>query len=146
MLIIGQSEIMAIKAPFKVSRRKKLHALNLCSKGNRQADPAYELGLSTSTIKRAKRKQRLFGDIEGGLKKQGQKPLLNSNVMDVSLFLPFLISVLSFIGTQGSYNNFRLIFARYSETLWLYGTKKSLLQDSKRKEYQSSTGNTIFNY
>jgi transposase len=76
-----------MKSPVKVSRRKKLEALALCAEGRKQEDVAYEVGISISTIKRSKKKQRLHGDIEGGRKKQGRKPTLTADIINVSSFL-----------------------------------------------------------
>jgi len=76
-----------MKSPVKVSRRKKLEALALCAEGRKQIDAAYEVGISMSTIKRSKKKQRLYGDIEGGRKKQGRKPTMTADIINVSSFL-----------------------------------------------------------
>jgi len=73
-----------MKSPVKVSRRKKLEALVLCAKGHKQEDATYEVGISKSTIKRSKRKLRLHGDIEGGRKKQGRKPTMTTDLINVS--------------------------------------------------------------
>ena len=77
--------IMAI--PKKVSRRKKLDCLSRCAEGEKQKDVAYEMGVSSATIKRAKRKLRLYGDIEGGKGKRGPKPIVTIEVLMFSAFL-----------------------------------------------------------
>jgi len=69
--------------PKKVSRRQKLNALDLCARGEKQADVAYELGISVATIKRANRKLNTFGDIEGGRRKSGRKPVMTPDLINV---------------------------------------------------------------
>jgi transposase len=88
-LIISAKLILTMDPPIKILRRKKLDALNLCAQGQKQADVAYSIGISTATIKRAKRKQRLFGDIEGGARKRGPKPKMSPEIIDVSLIYTF---------------------------------------------------------
>jgi hypothetical protein len=67
-----------------VSRREKLDALTLVAKGHTIAHVACLTHMSVSTIVRAKRKQRLWGDIEGGRKKMGRRPIFTSEIINVS--------------------------------------------------------------
>ena len=62
----------------KVSRAKKLDALILEAKGHNLADITMSLSTSQSTIKRAKTKQKKYGDIEGGQGKRGRKLAVSS--------------------------------------------------------------------
>jgi transposase len=68
-----------------LSRRTKLDSLNLCDEGFKQEDAAKILGIGDRTIRKVKRKQRLYGDIEGGVKKRGPKPKLTEELIQVSL-------------------------------------------------------------
>jgi transposase len=66
-----------------LSRRTKLDSLNLCDEGFTQKETAKMLGIGDRTIRKVKRKQRLFGDIEGGGKKRGPKPKLTEELIQV---------------------------------------------------------------
>jgi transposase len=57
-----------------VDRAKKHETIVLGSKGLTQPEIAINLNISESSIKRAKRRTRLYGDVEGGRKKSGPKP------------------------------------------------------------------------
>jgi len=70
--------------PFeKVQRRRKLDSLNLCSQGKETKDVAEVVGISESTIYRAKRNLRTYGDIEGRKVKRGPKPKITPQTIDV---------------------------------------------------------------
>lgn len=66
--------------PEKISRRKKLDALTLVSSGHTREHVARLMQISKSTLARAKRRQRLYGDIEGGKKKSGRRAKFTPNV------------------------------------------------------------------
>jgi len=59
--------------PEKITRRVKLDALTLVAAGHTRAQAAHLMHISKPTIACAKRRQRLYGDIEGGKKKCGTK-------------------------------------------------------------------------
>jgi len=70
--------------PFeKVQRRRKLDSLNLCAQGKETKDVAQVVGISESTIYRAKRNLRTYGDIEGRKVKRGPKPKITPQTIDV---------------------------------------------------------------
>ena len=74
--------------PEKISRREKLDTLTLLSAGHIRDSAARLMHISKSTIARAKRKQRLFGDIEGGNKKRGRRAKFAPEIINViHLFL-----------------------------------------------------------
>jgi len=73
-----------MNSPIKVSRRKKLDALNLVARGQKLDEVANSISISKATIKRAKRKQQLYGDIEGGKRKRGPKALFTPAIINVS--------------------------------------------------------------
>jgi transposase len=60
--------------PPNVARDIKHQALILSSEGHSQPYIAHSLGISESTVKRAKKNSAEHGDIEGGTKKSGRKP------------------------------------------------------------------------
>jgi hypothetical protein len=60
--------------PVNVSRRKMLDVLTLVASGHTKAHAARLTHISKSTVARSKKKQRLYGDIEGGKKKIVVKP------------------------------------------------------------------------
>ena len=68
----------------KVSRATKLDALILEAKGHNVIDIAVSLSISESTIKRARAKQKKYGDIEAGQSKRGRKSVFHTAVEDVS--------------------------------------------------------------
>jgi hypothetical protein len=70
--------------PESISRREKLDALTLVARGQTRAHVARLTHLSVSTIQRAKRKQRLFGDIEGGKKKRGRRAIFTPEIINVT--------------------------------------------------------------
>jgi predicted transcriptional regulator len=57
----------------KVNRKVKHDALILDASGVNQVDIARTLGISKSTLARAKHKLKTTGDIEGGAKKEDLK-------------------------------------------------------------------------
>jgi transposase len=69
----------------KLSRKVKHDALLLDASDMKQADITKTLGISKSTLTRAKRKLKTTGDIEGGVKKRGRKPKLDQGMKDVNL-------------------------------------------------------------
>jgi hypothetical protein len=69
--------------PESISRAVKLDALTLVASGHGRAKTARMMCISESTIARAKRKQRLFGDIEGGKQKRGPRPKFTSEIINV---------------------------------------------------------------
>lgn len=70
----------------RVSRKVKEDALRLEAAGMKIDDIAKTVGISTATIKRAKRKLKTTGDIEGGIKKRGLKPKLDQGMKNVNPF------------------------------------------------------------
>jgi Helix-turn-helix domain len=70
--------------PETIPRREKLDALTLVAKGHTRAHVARLMHLSVSTIQRAKRKQRLYGDIEGGKKKMGRRAIFTPEIINVT--------------------------------------------------------------
>ena len=73
----------------KVSSDVKLDAVIMNAKGVKQTQIAASLGISTSTIKRAKAKLGKHGGIEAGRQKPGPKPLMPPGIQDV-LFHDFI--------------------------------------------------------
>ena len=69
--------------PETISRREKLDALTLVSTGHTRDSAAHLMHISKSTIQRAKRKQKLFGDIEGGKKKRGRRAKFTPEIINV---------------------------------------------------------------
>jgi transposase len=69
--------------PEKVPRRQKLDALTLVAAGHTRSQAASLMHISKSTIARAKRKQRLHGDIEGGTKKRGRRAKFTPEILNV---------------------------------------------------------------
>jgi|SRR5271169_1304046 len=67
----------------KVSRRQKLDSLNLLAQGYQRKEVALTLHISESTIGRAKRRQRVHGDIEGGKKKVGRRAKFTPETINV---------------------------------------------------------------
>jgi len=67
----------------KVDRAITLESLSLEAKGLIQEAAANAVGISRSTLERAKAKQRLHGDIEGGALKKGRKNVLSAGMEDV---------------------------------------------------------------
>ena len=68
---------------YKVPRRRKLDALTLHASGHTRDNAAILMHVSKSTIARAKRKQRLYGDIEGGTKKRGRRAKFTPEIINV---------------------------------------------------------------
>lgn len=77
--------------PEKISRRKKLDALTLMASGHTREHAAHLTQISKSTLARAKRRQRLHGDIEGGKKKRGRRAKFTPEIINV--IHPFFITV-----------------------------------------------------
>ena len=75
--------------PEKVSCHEKLDALTLVSVGHTKDNAAHLMHISKSTIACAKRKQRLFRDIEGGKKKRGRRAKFTPEIINV--IHPFLL-------------------------------------------------------
>jgi transposase len=71
-----------------LARRTKLDSLILCSEGLKQVTAAKILGIGDRTIRKVKRKQRLYGDIEGGVQKRGPKPKLTEELIQVHSLPP----------------------------------------------------------
>ena len=69
--------------PKKLPRREKLDALTLVSQGHTRNHAARLTYISVSTIQRSKRKQKLFEDIEGGMKKRGRKAKFTFEIINV---------------------------------------------------------------
>jgi len=69
--------------PEKLARRVKLDALTLVAAGHTRAQAACLMHISTRTITRAKKKQRLYGDIEGGKEKTGRRPKFTVEIINV---------------------------------------------------------------
>ena len=80
--------------PPKVLREVKQEALNMTAQSYKQYDIASALGISERTIRRANYKYENYGDVEGGIKKQGRKPLLTLEMEDVSLIFTCYSNVL----------------------------------------------------
>jgi len=57
--------------------------LNLCAQANETKDVAQAMGISESTIYRAKRNLRTCGDVEGKKVKRGRKPKITPQPIDV---------------------------------------------------------------
>jgi len=68
---------------YKVPRRRKLDALALHASGHKRDNAASLMHISTSTLGRAKRRQRLYGDIEGGTKKRGPRAKFTPEIINV---------------------------------------------------------------
>ena len=79
-----------MKTPPKVTRRQKLNSLTLCAQGLPPVDAAAATGISLSTLRRAKHKQKKYGDIEGGRKKPGPKPKFTPDIINVPSFIAAL--------------------------------------------------------
>lgn len=73
---------MVTKTP--ISRKVKEDALKLDAAGMKIHDIAKTVGISIATIRRAKRKLKTTGDIEGGIKKRGRKPKLDQGMKNVN--------------------------------------------------------------
>jgi len=73
--------------PKKRSRRDKLDALSLVAAGHTRAHVACLTYVSVSTIQRSKRKQKLYGDIEGGGKKRGPRAKFTPGIINVTYLL-----------------------------------------------------------
>ena len=69
----------------KISREVKHNAISLGNRGLTQIEIKEVLGISVSTIQRAKYKLRDHGDIEGGTKKRGRKAKLCPRLEEVML-------------------------------------------------------------
>ena len=90
VLFAYDSILIQMKMFPKVTRRQKLDSLTLCVQGVNQVDAATATGISLSTVKRAKRKQKRYGDVEGGHRKSGPKPKFTSNIINASSFIAAL--------------------------------------------------------
>lgn len=95
----------------KISRDTKLDAVIMNVKGVKQVDIAASLGISESTIKRAKARDRKYGDVEGGYKKCGRKSLFGPCMRDV-------ISAIVYSVTNLWLRRYWLWFTRYLMQLW----------------------------
>jgi transposase len=71
----------------KIPRSIKLDSIVLGHKGRTQSEIKDVLGISISTIQRAKYNQRDHGDIEAA-KKRGPKPKMSADLEDVNLSRP----------------------------------------------------------
>ena len=69
--------------PETIPPREKLDALTLVARGHTRTHIARLTHLSVSTIQRSKRKQRLWGDIEGGKKKLGRRAIFTPEIINV---------------------------------------------------------------
>lgn len=69
----------------KIPREIKHDAIALGNGGHTQDDIVDILGISVSTIQRAKYRLRDYGDIEGGQQKRGPKPKLSTDLEQVTL-------------------------------------------------------------
>jgi len=69
--------------PEKIARRIKLDALTLVAAGHSKAQAAHLMHISKPTISRAKMKQRLYGDIEGGKMKTGRRPKFTPEIIHI---------------------------------------------------------------
>ena len=74
----------------KIPRRRKLDALTLVSRGHTRAYAAGLMHLFVSTIQRARRKQKLSGDIEGGKKKLGRRLTFSPGILNIKHFPMFM--------------------------------------------------------
>jgi len=74
--------------PFEeASHDKKLDAL---SKGHKPADIAVAMGISESTISRAKSKLKQHGTIDVPPKKRGPNPVMGPGIQDVCFYSCYL--------------------------------------------------------
>ena len=73
--------------PEKVDHRVKLNALTLVVAGHSKAQAACLIHISKSTVTHTKRKQHLYGDIEGGRQKNGRRPKFTPEIINVTHFL-----------------------------------------------------------
>jgi hypothetical protein len=71
--------------PDKLPRHIKLQSLELDARGHRQGEIADTLGISVSSITKAKKNQVLYGDIEGGQLKRGPKKKMDPGLEDIFL-------------------------------------------------------------
>jgi Helix-turn-helix domain len=69
--------------PETISRPIKLDALALVAAGHTRDHVSHLMHISEPTIARAKRKQRLHGDIEGAKKKIGRREKFASEIINV---------------------------------------------------------------
>ena len=90
VLFAHDSILIQMKILPKVTRRQKLDSLSLCAQGVNQVDAATATGISLSTVKRAKRKQKRYGDVEGGRRKSGPKPKFTPDIINASSFIAAL--------------------------------------------------------
>ena len=67
----------------KIDRKVKFDAIIMDASGTKQTDIVSTLGISKSTLARAKRKLKQTGDIEGGKKKHGRKSNLNDGMKNI---------------------------------------------------------------
>ena len=67
----------------EISRETKLNALDMCAMGYINAHVANVFGISKRTIQRARRKLRIYGDVEGGRQRPGPKPQFRGETLDV---------------------------------------------------------------
>jgi hypothetical protein len=79
-----------ISMPKAIAREIKLESIAMGAQGIKQDEIAESLGISGRTIRRAKSKQRHFGDIEGGARKRGRKSILSAGMEDVLVLLTTL--------------------------------------------------------
>ena len=73
----------AFNMPEKVGCRIKLDALTLVASGYTKVHAAHLMQISKPTIAGAKRKLRLYGDIEDGNKKHGRRPKFTPEIINV---------------------------------------------------------------
>ena len=76
------------RMPEKITHRVKLDALTLVAVRHTGAQAAHLMHISKPTIARAKRRQQLYGDIEGGKKKCGPRAKFTLEIINVPHSFP----------------------------------------------------------
>lgn len=66
-----------------MSRDIKLNITVLDAQGKQEEQIAKELEVSVRTVQRVKHRFKKYGDVEGGRKKQGRKPLMDPGMENV---------------------------------------------------------------
>ena len=72
-----------VRMPETIARRVKLNALTLVAAGHTRAQAARLMHISKPTIACAKRRQQLYGDMEGGKKKCGPRAKFTPEIINV---------------------------------------------------------------
>jgi len=67
----------------EISRATKLVALDMCAVGYKNAHVAIVFDISKGWIQRARRKLRIYGDVEGGRRKPGPKRQFRGEFRDL---------------------------------------------------------------